>query len=274
MPTNEIVSFYTGYNEASRLQRGVSLLECARSRELILRHFPTTVPAVVLDIGGAAGAYSFWLAELGHQVHLLDLTEKHIAQARERARDTGLALASMRVGDACALPFPGDFADVALLMGPLYHLQDRAQRLQAFAEALRVLKPGGVFFASAIGRHATLLDGFVSGFIGDPTLFALMQDELRDGCHHCPPGMSYFTTAFLHRPEELRVEAEQAGLQHIELFALESFGAMLPDFAAKWEDPAYRELLLQSIRLVETDPSLLGISQHLMLVGWKTQLLY
>ena len=44
---------------------------------------------------------------------------------------------------------------------------------------------------------------------------------------------------------------------------------MLPDFSAKWEDVAYRELILQSIRLVETDPSLLGISPHLLLIGRK-----
>ena len=126
MSMHDITNFYTGYDEASRLGRGSSRLEFARSQELILRHFPALASAVVLDIGGASGAYNFWLAGLGHQVHLLDLTPKHIAQATERMRDSGTALAAAVVGDACALPFPAESADVALLMGPLYHLQDRA----------------------------------------------------------------------------------------------------------------------------------------------------
>ena len=139
----------------------------------------------------------------------------------------------------------------------------------ALTEALRVLKPGGLLCVAAIGRHAALLDGFFSGFITDPRLFAIVQAELRDGCHHCPPGEPYFTTAYFHRPEELRAEAQQAGVQVIDVYALESFGAMLPDFDAKWNDPDYRELLLASIRLLETDPSLLGISPHLLLLGRK-----
>ncbi len=266
---NERTAFYTRYDEASRLYRGISRLEFARTQELVLRHFPAISSAVVYDIGGACGAYSFWLTGMGHQVHLLDITPKHIEQAHAYERESGIALASAVVGDARSLPFSSASADVVFLMRPLYHLQDCAQRELAIAEALRVLKPSGLLCAAAIGRHAALLDGFVSGFITDPGLFDIMQAELRDGCHHCPPGSPYFTTSYFHLLEELRAEAKQAGVQVIDIYAVESFGAMLPDFEAQWDSHAYRELLLQSIRLVETDPSLMGISPHLLLVGRK-----
>ncbi len=45
-----------------------------------------------------------------------------------------------------------------LLLGPLYHLIDRADRMTALGEALRVLRPGGVLFAAAISRWASLWD--------------------------------------------------------------------------------------------------------------------
>src|ERR687885_2192057 len=59
-----IKAYYDRAPEESRLELGVFRLEQLRSRELILRHAPEP-PAVVLDVGGAAGAYAFWLAERG-----------------------------------------------------------------------------------------------------------------------------------------------------------------------------------------------------------------
>jgi 2-polyprenyl-3-methyl-5-hydroxy-6-metoxy-1,4-benzoquinol methylase len=61
----------------------LSQLERLRSRELILRHAPEP-PAVVLDVGGAAGAYAFWLAELGYEVRLIDAVPRLIEIARDR----------------------------------------------------------------------------------------------------------------------------------------------------------------------------------------------
>src|SRR5512142_3401110 len=98
---DDVRGYYTQYDEAGRLQQGVSHLEFVRTQELLLRHLPPA-PAVIYDIGGAAGAYSFWLAELGHQVHLLDLTPKHIEQAQARNAQVAHPLASLQVGDGRA----------------------------------------------------------------------------------------------------------------------------------------------------------------------------
>ena len=40
--------------------------------------------------------------------------------------------------------------DIVFLMGPLYHLMNEENRLQAVREAKRVLKPGGILFSSFI----------------------------------------------------------------------------------------------------------------------------
>jgi hypothetical protein len=67
-----------------RLAQGPSLLEALRTRELIERHAPAA-PATVLDIGGAAGAYAFWLAEGGYTVHLLDPVSRLVAKRSDGA---------------------------------------------------------------------------------------------------------------------------------------------------------------------------------------------
>lgn len=83
------------------------------------------------------------------------------------------------------------------------------------------------------------------------------------------PGLSreYLTTAFFHHPDELRAEVAAAGLAVRACLAVEGPAGLAPDFAAWWDHPERRERLLAAIRAVETEPSLLGISPHLLVVG-------
>src|SRR5262245_23394876 len=140
---DEIVEHYNSYDESKRLTGGFGLLERERTKELIERYLPPS-PATIIDVGGAGGMYSFWLASLGHAAHLVDIVPKHIEQARQASSEPDShQLAGMVVGDARDLNFPSTFADVIIMHGPLYHLPDRKDRLQALTEAKRILRPGG-----------------------------------------------------------------------------------------------------------------------------------
>ncbi len=79
-----IAGYYDRTPEESRLQQGPFRLEEARTRELIERFAPPP-PAVVVDVGGAAGAYALWLVERGHSVHLVDPVPRLVAEARRRS---------------------------------------------------------------------------------------------------------------------------------------------------------------------------------------------
>lgn len=117
--------------EKDRLRQGYSLLEFLRTQNLITRHLPPG-PLVIYDVGGAAGIYAFWLAGLGHHVHLIDLMPLHIKQAKEiQSQTQEIRLASIHVGDARHLEEPDASADVVLMLGPLYHLTSLEDRLQA-----------------------------------------------------------------------------------------------------------------------------------------------
>jgi SAM-dependent methyltransferase len=273
-PYSDPTSFYEAYDEAGRLETDYFPLERARTRELVARHLPLAAegePLVVLDVGGAAGAYAYWLAGLGHGVHLLDPVEKHVRQAGEAAASHARPLLSIRRGDARALPFADASADVVLLLGPLYHLQEPEDRGQALREARRALRPGGVLFAAAISRFASLVDGLRSGSVLDDPLFAaIVRDDLRDGRHHNDTATQrYFTSAYFHRPEELLAEVAEAGFAGARLYALEGPAFALPDLPARWGDPAQREALLGFLRTVETEPALLGASPHLLAVATR-----
>ena len=264
-----IADYYERAPEESRLEHGAFQLEQARTRELIERHAPPA-PAEVLDVGGAAGAYALWMAERGYAVHLLDAVPRLVEVARRRAAGASRGLASCRVGDARALPFTDESADVVLLLGPLYHLVDAADRRRALVEVTRVLRPGGVIIAAAICRWASALDGLARDLFADTRFARIVERDIRDGQHRNPTErLDYFTTAYFHRPAELHAEVEGVGLIMDGLYGVEGPGWILPDLVERWNDPERRAAVLHIARLLEAEPAVLGCSAHLLAVGRK-----
>lgn len=261
----ELLAYYAQGTEAGRLDRGIGPLERARTQELVQRFLPAA-PAIVYDVGGGPGAHAFWLAALGYAVHLVDIAPLHIAQARERAASPGSPqLASIAQGDARQLSFADASADAVVLHGPLYHLTERSDRLAALAEARRVLRPGGVVLAFAISHLASLVVGLVRGSIFDAAYLDMVTRELATGRHDQPAGWpDVFTTAFFHRPAQLRAELEAADLACSDVLAVQGPAWMVPDFEASWQDPTRRAVLLQVARLAERDPA---YSPHMLAVA-------
>jgi ubiquinone/menaquinone biosynthesis C-methylase UbiE len=255
--------------ERDRLEK-YARLEFFRTKEIISRHLPKR-PVVILDIGGGPGRYALWLAKLGHSVHLVDPVPLHVEQARAAFdRGSGKALADAGVGDARDLKFADRSARAALLLGPLYHLVKRADRVAALSEAYRTLKPGGLLFAATISRFASAFDGLFRGFARDPKFFRILQQDLKNGQHRNPTNKpQYFTTAFFHHPDELRSEIEEAGFAATELYGLEGPGWLLPNFDKQWNDSKSRSKLLTVIRAMEREPTLIGQSAHILAVARK-----
>jgi SAM-dependent methyltransferase len=264
-----IRAYYETSPEESRLEFGAFRLEELRSRELILRHIPE-LPAVVFDVGGAAGPYAFWLAERGYEVRLFDAVPRLIEVARQRNEHAERRLAACGVADARALPEPNASAVIVLLLGPLYHLVHEDDRQAALSEAFRVLRPGGVLIAAGISRWASALDGLTRELLRDPEFAPIVERDVHDGHHQNPTNrIDYFTTAYFHRPEDLRREAIDAGFEVEGLYGIEGPGWILSYLEERCNYPERREMVLQVARLLESEPSVIGCSAHLMVVGRK-----
>jgi ubiquinone/menaquinone biosynthesis C-methylase UbiE len=265
----EILAHYEEGLERERLLRGgAGRLEYLRTRELLARYLPPA-PTTVLDVGGGVGVYALPLAKEGYLVHLIDPVPLHVDQAREdSALQRDAPLASAEVGDARQLLWADNSVDAVLLLGPLYHLTSRDDRLQALREAYRVVRPGGVVAAAAISRFASTYDGLLRGFLEDPTFEEIVERDVREGQHRNPTGRpDWFTTAYFHLPEELRDEVIEAGFKVEALVGIEGPAWVLPELDSWLEDPLRRARLLEAVRRVETEPSLLGASAHFLVVS-------
>ena len=266
----DIAAYYVRYAEESRLSSGPSQLEFERTVDILARVLPPP-PARVVDVGGAAGAYSFWLAERGYEVHLVDATPRLVAEATRRNTTARAPIASAVVGDARAQPHDAGSAAAVLVMGPLYHLVDPADRALALREAYRVLAADGVVVAAAISRYASTLDGLARNLTRDPRFVEIRNRDLTDGQHrNTTERIDYFTTAYFHRPDDLQAELKSAGFTGVSLLAVEGPCWIVGDVDARWADPARRADLLDVARRLEAEPSIVGVSAHLLATGRKT----
>src|SRR5262245_7114655 len=144
----DIAWYYERGLERDRLLTSARL-ERLRTEELLERFLPAP-PARVLAVGGGPGVYAGWLASRGHDTTWGEPVALHVEQARARG------VASV-VGDARSLHFDDEAFDAVLLLGPLYHLPDRDDRIEALREARRVRVRSGLVAAAATSRLATVL---------------------------------------------------------------------------------------------------------------------
>jgi ubiquinone/menaquinone biosynthesis C-methylase UbiE len=269
VPPREVLDYYDRFPEESRLASGAFRLEFERTKEMLTRLLPPA-PARVIDVGGAAGTYSAWLAERGYEVHLIDAAPRLIAKARERNATLARPIASIAAGDARSLPQPDASAAVVMIMGPLYHLPSSTDRLSALQQAHRVLAPTGTVVVAAISRYASALDGLARKLALDPQFVRIRDQDLIDGQHRNPTNtMDYFTTAYFHRPEDLRAELQDAGFSDVRVLGVEGVAWMFSDFESRWADEPLRQDMLNIARALEAEPSIVGASAHLLGIGRK-----
>ena len=267
MIASEILNHYAAGAEEHRLARGAGRLEQIRTWHIMERHLPPP-PARVLDVGGGTGVYALPLAARGYEVHLVDAVPLHVERARALSAAAEWPLADIALGDARRLDAATDAFEVVLLFGPLYHLIERTDRIAALAEARRVLAPGGLLLSAYISRFASAADGIRGGELRNPAFAAIVGQDLTDGGHRSPPDRpDWFTTAYFHRPEEVRPEIEEAGLRFEDLLPVEALGWISPQLDEWLNDDAARERLLDVLRRLETEPSLIGASAHLLAVS-------
>jgi SAM-dependent methyltransferase len=251
---DDVLAYYRLGGETTRLTAGAGRIEFIRTWDVLTRTLPSP-PADLLDVGGATGIYAAPLAAAGYRVHVVDPVPEHVAASAAHPGVTA------ELGDARALPVGGASVDAVLLLGPLYHLLDRADRVRAWREAGRVVRPGGVVVAALVTRFASLWDGFAREFLAEPGYREVIDHALATGEHRPPDGTGWFATAYFHHPDDVPGEITEAGLTHERTVLVEGpLWLMTEPLAAE-------ETILELLRKVEEEPSLLGSSSHLLAIA-------
>jgi len=155
---SKVENYYQVFDEWGRLDTPSGRLEFELTMDIILKNY--TKGNEILDLGGGPGRYTIELAKLGYNVHLADLSEGLLNEARDRVSKMKLKnVKSINKANAVDLrAYKNESFDGVLLLGPLYHLTTNEEREACVKEVYRVLKPNGIIIASFIP--------YLSGAIG------------------------------------------------------------------------------------------------------------
>lgn len=276
-------SVLAGYNagiEKNRLRTGIGLIEFERTKEILLEELPKP-PAVIYDIGGGYGEYSWWLASIGYEVHLFDLSETNIEMSKDLFSEYPNAkLKDAMVCDARSIPRESDSADAILFMGPLYSITEYDERILALKEAYRLLKTNGIIFSAALTPYSVLLHCITvyhkegkkkKDALDDPNIMAMIERELKDGCH-INPGRKILNglgTSHLHTAKALKNELENGGFADTTVHGVMGGAWLAPNLEELLEYEETKKSLMATVRLLDTHEEVIGLSGHLLAVSVK-----
>ena len=99
----------------------------------------------LLEIGPGPGAATEWLRHRVKRLTALEIEEAAAVKLAERYAGSNVEVV---VGDATKLSYPDGSFDSVGSFTMLHHVPTRQQQNKILAEALRVLRPGGVLIAS------------------------------------------------------------------------------------------------------------------------------
>jgi len=227
-------------------------LEFQRTQEIIREHVPI---GRVLDVGGGAGIHARALMDAGYAVEMIDPVLRHVEQART-------AGVTAFVGDARDLRFEDGSFDSVMMLGPLYHLSSREDRIRALREATRVVRPGGVVLAAGLSRYVA----FGAASLGRPVPSPIPGEWAALIADGAPGSGLRFPAGHFHTSEELAAEVADAGLDVIDVLGVEGPAGLFLESAGNVPNEV-RDAALTVARAASALPGIRDQSAHLLAVA-------
>ena len=251
---NELENYYRQYDEEGRLLSRHGQVEYLTTQRYIHELLAEDRSKTILEVGAGTGRYSVALAQEGYAVTAVELIEHNLAQLRQKLHGDerlealqGNALDLSRFAD-------GSF-DLTLLLGPMYHLYTRDEKLRALSEAVRVTKPGGHILVAYCMNEPTV----VQYVFAQQHLWELKERGMLSENWDC---LSEPKDLFeLIRTEEIAELDRTVGAERIKLVATDGATNYMRAIIDAMDDETFAQWLDFHFRTCERQ-DLIGASHH------------
>ena len=153
---NYLEDYYNHYDEEGRLLSRHGQVEYLTTMRYIEECLNGISDPCILEVGAGTGRYSVTLAKQGLQVTAVDLIEHNLEILKSKL--DGTESITIMQGNALDLSLFADYSfDLTMLLGPMYHLYTKEEKLRALSEAVRVTKPGGYILVAYCMNEPTVI---------------------------------------------------------------------------------------------------------------------
>lgn len=161
-----IEEYYNNYDEDARLLSRHGHVEYLTTMKYIKECLSGIVDPSIIEIGAGTGRYSVTLAKQGYKVTAVELVQKNIDIMRSKL--DGTEDINVMQGNAIDLScIKDDTFDLTMLLGPMYHLYTKEDKLRALSEAVRATKPGGYILVAYCMNESTVIQ-YIFGMANPP----------------------------------------------------------------------------------------------------------
>ena len=251
---NYLEEYYNHYDEEGRLLSRHGQVEYLTTMKYIEESIEGIQDPRILEVGAGTGRYSVTLAKRGFRVMAVELIEHNLDILKSKLDGTEPITAVQ--GNALDLSdFPDSTFDLTMLLGPMYHLYTKKEKLQALSEAVRVTKPRGRILVAYCMNEPTVIQ-YVFGL---NNLHEVMDLNMLTPDWHC---ISEPKDLFeLVRTEDIAALDEQVPVKRIRLGATDGATNYTREMIDAMDDEAFGKWMDFHFTIAERQ-DLIGASHH------------
>ncbi len=245
-------TYYNTFSEEERLLSQHGQVEYLTTMKYIHEYLPETNNARILEIGAGTGRYSIPLAQEGHIVTALELIGHNLDVLKSKL--TGSESLEALQGNALDLSRFGDNTfDMTLVLGPMYHLYTKEDKIKALSEAVRVTKRGGCLLVAYCMNEPVIIR-YVFGKDNLQSSLAMITDEW-----HCKSGPKELFE--LVRTEDIAELDSHVNAVRIKLVAADGAANYMRDKIDEMDSHTFEKFMEYHLSTCER-PDLTGASDH------------
>ena len=246
--------YYNNYDEDGRLLSRHGQVEYLTTMKYIRGCVYGLSDPKIIEVGAGTGRYSVTLAKEGFDVTAVELVAHNLEILKSKLG--GSEKIDVVQGNALDLSaFPDSTFDLTMLLGPMYHLYTREDKIRALSEAVRVTKSGGYVVVSYCMNEPTVIQ-YVFGL---NNMREVMDLNLLTTDWHC---VSEPKEVFeLSRTEDIASYDAELSVERIKLVATDGATNYIRELIDSMDDETFEKWVEYHFAICERQ-DLIGASHH------------